>query len=260
MPTALITGATSGIGLELAKIHASNHGNLVLTARNIRKLEEIKLELESKYSVSVFIIQKDLAHPTAPNEIYHETKNAGIKIDYLINNAGFGDFGHFSESDWSKQENMINLNITSLVHLTKLYLNDMIENKSGKIMNVASTAAFQPGPYMSVYYASKAFVLHFSEAINYELRKKEVTVTAFCPGPTLSGFQSAANMNESNLLKRGVMATSMEAAEYGYKAMMKGRTVAVHGFKNNLMTKAISLVPRNLVVKAVSFVQGNEKL
>jgi uncharacterized protein len=249
MSTALITGASNGIGLELAKVHASKGGDLVLVARNIAKLNELKAELEKQYQVKVYTIGKDLSAPNAALEVYEETKKQHIQIDYLINNAGFGDFGMFVDLDWSKQLQMINLNITTLTHFTHLYLQDMVKRKSGKIMNVASTAAFQSGPTMAVYYATKAYVLSFSEAIDNEVSDKGITVTALCPGATESGFQAAASMEESALVKGKKLPTSQAVAIYGYEAMLKGKTVAIHGFMNAVMANSVRFTPRALVVK-----------
>ncbi len=259
MATALITGASNGIGLELAKVHASKGGNLVLVARNKAKLDELKAELEKQYKVSVYTIGKDLSAPQAAQEVYDETTKQNIKIDYLINNAGFGDFGMFVETDWNKELQMINLNITTLTHFTKLYLKDMVNRRSGKIMNVASTAAFQSGPTMAVYYATKAFVLSFSEAVDNEVSDKGVTVTTLCPGATESGFQAVAAMEESALVKGKKLPTSKEVAEYGYKAMMKGKTVAIHGFMNYLMANSVRFTPRALVVKITRKIQDKAK-
>ncbi len=179
--TALITGASNGIGYELAKVHAEKGDNLVLVARRKDRLDELKKELEEIYKISVFTLEKDLSLPGSALEVFNELKSKDLSIDYLVNNAGFGDFGLFAESDWNKQERMINLNIMSLAHLTRLFLPDMIRNGKGKILNLASTAAFQPGPTMSVYFATKAFVLSFSQALNEELREYGITVTALCP-------------------------------------------------------------------------------
>ena len=249
MATALITGASNGIGLELAKIHASKGGDLVLVARNLAKLNELKAELEKQYKVKVYTVGKDLSAPNAALEVYNETKQHNIQIDYLINNAGFGDFGMFVDLDWNKQLQMINLNITTLTHFTHLYLQDMVKRKSGKIMNVASTAAFQSGPTMAVYFATKAYVLSFSEAIDNEVSDKGITVTALCPGATESGFQAAAAMEESALVKGKKLPTSQEVAIYGYDAMLKGKTVAIHGFMNAVMANSVRFAPRAIVVK-----------
>ncbi len=259
MATALITGASSGIGLELADIHASKGDNLVLVARNKTKLDELKRELESKYKISVHTIGKDLAANNAAQEVYDETKLLSIQVDYLINNAGFGDFGMFVETDWNKELQMINLNITTLTQFTKLYLQDMVKRKSGKIMNVASTAAFQSGPTMAVYYATKAYVLSFSEAIDNEVSDKGVTVTTLCPGATESGFQAAAAMEESALVKGKKLPTAKEVAAYGYAAMMKGKTVAIHGLMNYIMANSVRFLPRALVVKVTRSIQDKAK-
>jgi uncharacterized protein len=255
MATALITGASNGIGLELAKIHASKGDNLVLVARNKVKLDELKATLENQYKVQAYTIGKDLSAPNAAQDVYDETNNQRIQIDYLINNAGFGDFGMFVETDWNKELQMINLNITTLTHFTKLYLQDMVKRRSGKIMNVASTAAFQSGPTMAVYYATKAYVLSFSEAIDNEVSEYGVTVTTLCPGATESGFQAAADMGESKLVRGKKLPTAKEVAEYGYASMMKGKTVAIHGMMNYIMANSVRFLPRSLVVKLTRYMQ-----
>jgi short-subunit dehydrogenase len=254
--TALITGASNGIGLELAKIHASKGGDLVLVARNKSKLDEIKTELEKQYKVSVYVISKDLSLTNAAQEIYNETIKENIQVDYLINNAGFGDFGMFVETDWNKELQMINLNITTLTHFTKLYLQDMIKRNSGKIMNVASTAAFQSGPTMAVYFATKAYVLSFTEAVSNEVSDKGITVTALCPGATETGFQTAGGMEESNLFKGKKLPTAKQVADYGYTSMMKGKTVAIHGMMNYIMSNSVRFTPRALVVKITRKIIG----
>jgi short-subunit dehydrogenase len=253
--TALITGASNGIGLELAKVHASKGGDLVLVARNKSKLDELKAELERQFKVSVYTIGKDLSAYDSAQEVYDETTKQNIQIDYLINNAGFGDFGIFVETEWNKELKMINLNITTLTQFTKLYLQDMVKRGSGKIMNVASTAAFQSGPTMAVYYATKAYVLNFSEAVDNEVSDKGVTVTTLCPGATESGFQSAAAMEESNLVKGKKLPTAKEVAEYGYASMIKGKTVAIHGMINWIMANSVRFIPRSLVVKLTRKIQ-----
>lgn len=245
--TALITGASSGIGFELAKIHASKGDNLVLVARSIDKLNQLKTEIEAQFKVNVYNIEKDLSVINSPLEVYEEIKQNNLQIDYLINNAGFGDIGNFSTTRWEKELRMINLNITALTQLTKLFLNDMLVRKQGKIMNVASTASFQPGPMMAVYFATKSYVLHLTEAINAEVKGSGVSLTALCPGPTESGFQAAAEI-EQNMLFNKKNPTSKEVAEYGYKSMMNGKAVAIHGFKNYLLANSVRFTPRNWVV------------
>ena len=259
MATALITGASNGIGLELARIHAANGDDLVLVARSANKLSEIKAELEQKHRIKVIVLAKDLSTRDAAQDVYNETNRAGININYLINNAGFGDFGMFTETDWHKEQQMIDLNITCLTQLTKLYLKDMVKRGNGKIMNVASTAAFQSGPTMAVYYATKAYVLSFSEAIDNEVRDKGVTVTTLCPGATESGFQAAAAMENSALVKDRKLPSSKEVAEYGYRAMMKGKTVAIHGLLNYIMANSVRFLPRSIVVKVTRKIQDVAK-
>ena len=256
MATALITGASNGIGLELARVHASKGDNLVLVARSVAKLEELKSTLEKQYKISVYVIGKDLSEQNAAQEVYDETKKQNIQVDYLINNAGFGDFGMFAETDWNKELQMINLNITTLTHFTKLFLKDMVQRKSGKIMNVASTAAFQSGPLMAVYFATKAYVLSFSEAVDNEVRDKGVTITTLCPGATESGFQTAASMDENSLFKNKKIPSSKDVAEYGYESMMKGKTIAIHGILNSIMANAIRFVPRSVAVKITRKIMG----
>jgi uncharacterized protein len=253
--TALITGASMGIGYELAKEFAKNGNNLVLVARSKDKLDTIAHELIATFGINALVITADLSKNDIAQEIYQELQQRGITIDYLINNAGFGDYGLFAESDWAKEAQMIDLNIKTLTHFCKIFVKDMIKNGSGKIMNVASTAAFQPGPTMAVYYATKSYVLSFSEAISNELEGTGVTVTALCPGPTLSNFQAAANLGESKLVKGKKLPTSAEVAHYGYKALMKGKVVAIHGWMNLVMATSIRFTPRALVLRIVRYMQ-----
>lgn len=253
--TALITGASNGIGLELAKIHAAQGDNLVLVARSAARLQELKHELESTRNVTVHTLAMDLSERDAAFTVYKAVAQQGIQIDYLINNAGFGDFGLFADADWAKTQQMIDLNISALTQFAKLYGAEMVKRGSGKIMNVASTAAFQSGPTMAVYYATKAYVLSFSEAIDNEMRPFGVTVTALCPGATESGFQSAAAMEESKLVKGRKLPSSAEVAQYGYKAMMNGKTVAIHGMLNAIMANSVRFMPRKWVVKVTRMIQ-----
>jgi short-subunit dehydrogenase len=247
--TALITGASNGIGLELAILHAANGGDLVLVARNKTKLDELKITLESTYKISVHTIGKDLSQINAANEVYLETQKLNIQIDVLINNAGFGAYGLFTETDWQKEMDMIQLNVTALTQFTKLYLPAMVQRKSGKIMNVASTAAFQPGPTMAVYFATKAFVLSFSEAIQNEVSDKGVNVTTLCPAATETGFQAAGEMEDSGLFKGRKLPSAREVAIFGYDAMMEGKSLAIHGTMNAIMAHSVGLMPRKLVAK-----------
>jgi hypothetical protein len=249
--TALITGASGGIGYEFAKLLARDCRTLVLVARSRDRLQAVKKELESAHPVSVRVMDKDLSLPGAADEIYLELGKARIDVDILVNNAGFGGYGAFSGTNWKNEAEMIGVNITALTHLTKLFVKDMIVRKSGKIVNVASTAAFQPGPFMAVYYASKAYVLSFSEAIANELKGTGVTVTALCPGPTDTGFAAAADVEQSRLFRLRRAASAAEVARYGYNAMRKGKTVAVHGLLNKIMAFSVRLSPRKLLPAVV---------
>jgi hypothetical protein len=249
MKAALITGASSGIGLELAHVMAKEKHNLVLVARSIGKLNALAEELIQAHGIKVQTYKADLSNPKEIENLYQQTQKDDIEISYLINNAGFGEYGNFIENDWEKLNSMMQLNMVSLVHLTKLYAQNMVSSKFGKIMNVASTAAFQPLPYFAVYAATKAFVLSFSEATASELKDHGITVTALCPGLTGTGFVEAANMENTKFLDKAKpgMATAEEVAEYGYEAMMKGKTVAVHGMLNSLMAQSSRFLPRDLL-------------
>lgn len=257
MTTALITGASSGIGLELARLMAADKIDLVLVARSADKLSTLADELKSKHGIAVDVLALDLAADNAGERLFADL--AGKPIDYLVNNAGFGDFGAFSERDWSKLQQMLQLNINSLTQLTHLLLPDMLAKGQGKIMNVASTASFQPGPWMAVYYASKAYVLSFSEALSYELRKTGVTVTTLCPGATQSGFQALAEMENSKLVRGKNLPTAAAVAAYGYKKMQAGAGVSVHGLLNWLMVQSLRFTPRALVLRVVDLISGPAK-
>ena len=257
--TALITGASSGIGYEFARLFSENGNNLVLVALGKERLLEIKKEITEKTGVSVCIIEKDLTVAGAAEDVFNEVTGQGISIDYLINNAGIGDFGHFSECNWAKQEKMILLNIMAVAHLTRLFLPELIKKCGGRILNVASTSAFQPGPTMSVYFASKAFVLSFSEAIANELKDKGITVTALCPGSTETNFHAVV-MGDASLLKQRKKSSPAEVAAFGYESMMKGKTVAIPGFKNKFMSFAIRFLPRSVVTNAARRIQEKKHI
>jgi short-subunit dehydrogenase len=253
--TALITGASAGIGCEFARIFAADRYDVVLTARDGDRLNRIKSELEGLHGIEARVIVKDLSDPAAPTEIFEELEN-DMRIDVLVNNAGFGGFGLFTETDTDHQLRMIQVNITSLTHLTKLFLKDMVARKEGKILNVASTAAFQPGPFHSVYYATKAYVLLLSEAINNELTGTGVTVTAFCPGPTETEFFDRAGGKRSKLFRRSMTMTATTAAEIGYRGMCEGKPLVIPGFRNKLLAFSTRLLPRRLVTGMVSKIQS----
>ena len=248
MPSALITGASSGIGLELARVFAREGYRLVLVARNQKRLEEIVQELRP---TEAQVIAVDLSLPDAPAAILGKVP----KVDVLVNNAAFGAFGKFAEKTLAEELNMMQLNMTALVILTRLYLPNMISAGNGKIMNVASTAAFQPGPLMAIYFATKAFVLSFSEAIANELEGTGVTITALCPGPTASDFQERAKMQNSGLVKGRNMMDARTVAEIGYRGMLAGKTIVIPGLGNKLLTQSLRLSPRSVVTKMVRRMQ-----
>ena len=256
MKTALITGASSGIGRELARVHAAHGGDCVLVARRGSELMALKEEIERTTTTKVTIIEKDLSLPTAPREIYEAVRAQGIQVDILMNNAGFGLLGAFAQADEKTTLDMIQVNITSLVALTRLFLPDMIARNTGRILNVASTAAFQPGPLMAVYYATKAFVVSFSEAVRYELRETKVTVTSLCPGPTKSEFQQAAGMTNIRMMSMPGIPTSRTVADYGYQAMMFGKGIAIQGAMNRISAFSTRFAPRNLIMRFVYALQS----
>lgn len=249
--TVLITGATGGLGREFAEISAKDGNGLLLTARNAHKLEEMKQALEKKYGVRVSVFPCDLSEPDGADRVYAFASENEIAVDVLINNAGFGDFGEFTSCDYEKQREMVNLNVLALMRLTYMFAPAMVNNGSGKILNVASIASFQPGPLMSVYYASKAFVLSFSEALSVELRKKGVTVTALCPGPVRTGFEERASLSNSGLFKNLKVASAEKVARFGYKKMKKGKAVAVQGGNNRFLIFMSRFAPRSLVRRIV---------
>ena len=255
--TALITGASKGIGKEFALIHASKGDNLVLVARSGDQLILLKNELEARYdNIQIELLIKDLTKPESAKEVFDELIEMNIQIDYLINNAGIGEFGLFVDSTWDRLEEMIDLNMKTLTHLCHLFLPEMMERKAGKIMNISSTAAFQPGPMMAVYFATKSYVLHLSEALNNEAKKSGVTVTAFCPGPTDTHFIKDSKMEKSNFMKKIKPASSHVVAMAGYKAMMKSEAVSIYGLINKIVAFSIRLTPRKWVVSLSRKIQG----
>ena len=248
--TALITGASSGIGKELARLHASKGGDLVIVARRDHALDELKAELESQHEVSVTCMALDLTDPQAPQQLFDRVAEAGISVEYLLNNAGFGGHGYFHEREWSKDQSMIQLNVLALTELTRLFLPPMIERKSGRILNVASTAGFLPGPLQAVYYATKAYVVSFSQAVDEELRSIDanVTVTALCPGAVATEFVAAADLKGNDLWKSAKSPASV--AKVGYDAMMKGKLIAFNEWQLSMaLNWVVPFLPRRTVLK-----------
>ena len=246
MPTALITGASSGIGLEIARILARDH-DVVLAARSVDKLEALATEIGG----GARAIAVDLSDPSGPRKLIAEVP----AVDVLVNNAGFADWGPFADAPEAKLDGMIELNVGALTRLTRAYLPGMVERGRGRVLNLASTASFQPGPLMAVYYATKAYVLSLSEALAEENRGTGVTVTALCPGPTASGFQARAAMEESRLVKGRKLPSAASVAEYGVKAMNRGDVVAVPGLVNKVMAGSVRFSPRPVIRRVVHRIQ-----
>ena len=255
--TALLTGGSAGIGYELARELAAHGHDLVLVARRQDRLEAAAGTLEGKYGVRVITIPSDLADPDSPQRIFDAVRAEGIQIDILVNNAGFGLGGEFADTDIDRELDMVQVNVSALVHLTKLFMQPMILRKSGRILNLGSTAAFQPGPLNSIYYATKAFVLSFSQAIDEELRKTGVTVTCLCPGPVETEFADVAGLNETRLFSLAAIANAEDVARFGYLQMMRGKRIAVFGPANKLMVQAQRFLPRALVTRVARKVQEN---
>jgi short-subunit dehydrogenase len=251
---ALVTGASGGIGEELARLLAADKRDLVLVARSRDKLEALAAELSKQHHVRARVVASDLARPAAPQEIFEGLQRDGVRVEVLVNNAGFGSYGPFVETDLRAELDLIQVNIAALTHLTKLFLPAMVARRKGYVMQVASTAGFQPGPLMAVYYASKAYVLHLSEALANELEGTGVVVSALCPGPTETGFVEAAGMQQSKLFERGAM-TAREVAEIGYRGMLDGKTIVIPGFRNNLLARAVGFMPRGLITRVVRGIQ-----
>ncbi len=245
--TALITGASGGIGYELAKLFAEDHHDLVLVARSAGKLTEFADELQREFGILAKAVPLDLTTASAPQSLFDQLQREGIAVDVLVNNAGYGVLGAFAEVSLEDNLGQIQLNITALTHLTKLFLGPMIERHSGKILNVASTAGFQPGPLMSVYYATKAYVISFSEALANELAGTGVSVTCLCPGATETGFQGRAGLENTLLFKRLRPMDAMTVARDGYRGLMAGKPIVISGFRNWLLAESVRFSPRRLV-------------
>ena len=268
MKTVLITGASSGIGYEFAKIYAENGYNLVVVARNKDKLEILKKEIFEKISksVKVTLIENDLSLENSAERLYNQVKSNNLKIDMLVNNAGIGIYNKFSEFDeemMKKNDAMINLNIKAVVELTRLFLKDMLEDGNGEILNVSSVAAFMPGPLMSTYYASKAFVQSFTEAVREEVRNdvrgKNIKISALCPGPTATGFEKSSNLAESSLFEKMKVMTAKKVAEIGYKEFQKGKAVIIPGIFNRIAVFGTRFLSRKFVVRTARKLQEKKE-
>jgi short-subunit dehydrogenase len=245
---ALITGASSGIGAELADLCAAGGYALILVARRKDRLEQMAATLRRRYGVTVRTIAADLTDAAAPAAIHQQTR--GETVEILINNAGFGLRGRYDQTNWETERHLMQVNIIALTHLAKLFVKDMVERGSGRILNVGSTAAFVPGPLMAMYYASKAFVVSFSHALAKEFEGTGLSVTVLCPGPTRTEFETAAGVTDSKLF-RGPVMTAREVAEAGYRAMLAGRAEVIAGARNRWMMRFTGLAPRTLLASVV---------
>src|SRR6266536_4316803 len=243
-PTALITGASAGLGHEVAKLFARNGHDLVLVARNGSALASFADELQRQFGVKAKPFPLDLTASAAPQSIFDQLAREGIRVDVLVNNAGYGTLAPFRKTSVEELLGQIQLNIAALTHLTKLFLLPMLERKSGKVLNVASTAGFQAGPGMAVYYATKAYVISLSEALASELRGSGITVTCLCPGPTDTGFQKRARTEDSVLLRRLQPMSAKAVAQDGYRGLMSGRTLVISGLRNWLVAESTRFAPR----------------
>jgi uncharacterized protein len=253
--TALITGASSGIGLELAKLFARDGYDLVLVARRREKLEALGEGLKKQHGIRFRAIAADLADPAAPAGIVRELEAASVAVDVVVNNAGFGELGPFAETDLESARRMIEVNVAALTVLTKLFLPGMLARRGGRILNVASTAGFAPGPLMAVYYATKAYVISFSEALAEELRGSGVSVTVLCPGPTITEFQGVAHMESTRLFRMPGVMDAQSVARAGYAGLMHGKRMVVPGLLNQVLPLVIRFSPRAVVVRVARFFQ-----
>jgi uncharacterized protein len=252
--TALITGASSGIGAELARVFAARGHDVVLVARRRDALEAVAGQVEGKHGVRATVLTADLSDPAAPQQLFDAIRAAHLKVDILVNNAGFGLAGEFAETDIARELEMIQVNVAAVTHLTKLFLGPMLQRRSGAILNVASVAGLFPGPLRSVYYATKAYVISFSEALAEELRGTGVSVTALCPGATATEFHGISGGSAERFGARNIADVS-DVARFGYRAMQDGVVVAVPGLQNKLAVQARRVAPRALVTRLVRMVQ-----
>jgi short-subunit dehydrogenase len=246
--TVLVTGASSGIGLELAKCFAAEKSDLILTARNREALDKLASELRDKFQIQVHVIIADLAQPESPGRLFDEIGKLAINVDVLVNNAGFGLHGSFAELPLQRQMEIIQVNISALVELTGLFLPGMIQRRRGGILNVGSVAGFLPGPNMAIYYATKAFVMSFSEALREELRGAGVTVTDLCPGPTETNFSQVARSHRVRKVRAAKMPAA-EVARIGHAEFRQGRCLSIPGAKNKVLIALTQLLPRRVLAK-----------
>ncbi len=245
--TALVTGASGGIGKELAQLFAADGHDVVLVARSAKKLEEIAGDLTKAHGIKAHVVVADLGDHAASAVVAEQVSRRGLTIDFLVNNAGFGSNGAFVDLELNRELEMIDVNVRALVELTHHFAGPMRERRFGRIMNIASTAGFQPGPYMATYYATKAFVVSFTEALAYELADTGVTVTCHCPGATATEFASTAGNDKSKLFQRSGVADVKSVATHAYRAMISGDVLSIHGALNWIGMQGLRFAPRAVV-------------
>jgi uncharacterized protein len=246
--TALITGASAGLGAELARLFARDKHDVILVARRQDRLDALAAELTEKHGIAAHVVPEDLASRGAAERIAAAVRSFGVRVDFLVNNAGFGTSGVFAELDTARELEEIQVNVTALVHLTRIFLPEMIARRSGRVLNLGSSAGFQPGPFMAVYYATKAFVNSFTEALSFELKGTGVTATVSCPGATETEFATVAGNEKSLLFQASAPMTAPEVAEHAYRAMMRGEAIAVPGIKNKAGIQSLRVAPRRAVL------------
>ena len=252
MKTSVVTGGASGIGLELSKLLIEDNYKVFIIDNNSKNLQKLKTCLDPN---SYEGIKEDMSSVSSPKKIYNKLKDKNIEV--LVNNAGFGDFGKFHKSDWKRDEKMINLHVLNTTHLTKLFLQDMVKKNNGKILNISSVAAFQPGPLMSLYYATKAYILHFTEAIADEVKDKNISISALCPGQTNTNFQKSVS-SKKNKIKFNT-SCPVKVAKYGYEALKANNTISIPGYSNKFLVFLNRLLPRNIVPKIVRYIQEKNR-
>ncbi|WP_141324893.1 SDR family oxidoreductase [Myxococcus sp. AB025B] len=244
---ALITGASAGLGEQFARRFARDGHDVILVARSAERLEALAATLQKEHGVTAHVLPADLTRPEAPEQLFAQVAERGLAVEFLVNNAGFGSAGPFLDQDVKREGEMVEVNCTALLKLTHLFARPMRERGHGRILNVASTAGFQPGPYMATYYATKAFVVSLSEALSYELKGTGVTVTCHCPGATHTEFAQRAGNDKTRLFQRTGVAKAPDVVEHAYAKMMRGRVLAIHGVANAVGAFMVRLSPRAAV-------------
>tara|TARA_X000000368_G_scaffold74703_1_gene55132 strand:- start:909 stop:1670 length:762 start_codon:yes stop_codon:yes gene_type:complete len=252
MKTSVVTGGASGIGLELVKLLIKDNYKVFVVDNSKENLKKLEKSLNPKHFVA---IEEDMSSLSSPKKIYRKLKDENIEV--LINNAGFGDYGKFHKTDWEKEEKMINLHVVNTTHLTKLFLKDMVKKNSGKIMNVSSIAAFQPGPLMSLYYATKAYILHFTEAIANEVKDNNICISVLCPGQTKTNFQKNVSSKQNKIMFNA--SCPVKVAKYGYRALKANDTISIPGNFNKFLVFLNRLLPRSIVIKIVRYIQEKNR-